>query len=364
MTTNPFETLSVSDEAQQLIEFRFGLEASHRQTLRDANAFWFLPIGTRRDEIYGVRVLPGANVDECPVVRMLDGDAYGQASTVVSRPSSLIPFLAFPGSVVSRNAWDQVAQAPDAVWAELERVHAALGGTDGLRAVREVLASDDFRRACDLSDKGGDIEAVLPTIRKQLDPAPETVRYVDYVRQLLVEQSFVRPPRELGCWGQSAASAAWVAAQDDGGTREEDRYDLALALVSAQAGIDTFQRDFPSYSPSPNGSSEQLFAAAELLTSAAVPDGRADIETLWRPVATALSDERDDYRASRHFELCERFQAEGRRAEAFYAVASAGYWLTQVSPKLYDEVPKLVAFIAENQPWPAVVASLRTFMGQ
>lgn len=107
MTTNPFETL--------LIEFRFGLEASHRQTLRAANAFWFLPIGTRRDEIFGVRALPGAQISECPVVRILDGEAHGQAATLVARPSSLIPFLAFPGSVVSRNAWDQVAQAPDAV---------------------------------------------------------------------------------------------------------------------------------------------------------------------------------------------------------------------------------------------------------
>src|SRR5439155_17217205 len=121
-------SLSLSRDAASECAFELKVSRADWRGLLEQGTWWIMPFGRRREALYGIRILPGRNLSECPVVSV----EKHQVMTVVSKPAHLVPYLIFPGTVVSRDAWDSVLRMEEPIWNQLAELHQQLGGTDGL----------------------------------------------------------------------------------------------------------------------------------------------------------------------------------------------------------------------------------------
>jgi hypothetical protein len=333
-------SLSLSRDAASQSAFELKVSKADWRGLLKHGTWWILPFGRRQDALYGIRILPGRELSECPVVAV----EKHQAITVVSRPAHLVPWLIFPGTVVARDGWDSVLRMGEPIWDELAGLHGQMGGTDGLAAIRAVLNDDALAEACLIGKAGDQFDRAYPEIKSRLDPTPESQAYFALLKRAVVDMEAEAPIPEVGCWQAAASSAVLSAARLR--KKAELAREAAWQLMRQPSGLDCFQARYPSLPAHPSGSSEQMISAARsLIDDPAVPAGwRAD--PWWQAVA-ALAKDGDEYGGVEHMDAARDLQAAGRAEEAFYALTSSAYWFSQMTkkpnPKLHEAAQLLVA---------------------
>lgn len=314
--------IKLSADTSRACAFELACEPVVARQLVDAGLWWVLPIGQRREEIFGLRVIPGVPLERSPVVKVVEN----QVKTVVSRVAQLIPFVVFPGTVLAAKYWDAVLEQPEVVWTELRVVHRALGGDDDLAGIRALLGRAELRDALVIGKSTDALIPSLATAYRAIDPAPETRTYLEYLARAVTDGDAPLPLPEVGVWRAAAASVAFSAAALDEELADTRMPASAWELLRAPSGLDCFQGDTPMFVVEPNGSTRQMVEAAELLSSG---EGHLDASWSsdpWWPAIMALGSAGDSYDGAAHLDASLALKRAGRGAEAFAALAGAACW--------------------------------------
>jgi hypothetical protein len=331
-----------------MVSFRFGVDREAREQLLGSVAFWLVPLGMRHDELYGIRALPGKSLAESPVIAL----AGGYARTICSNPAVFVPWLLYPGTILDEQYWNLLETASRECWAEFDRVHAALGGTDRLAGARKMFPREDFRRGSLMSASSSELIEMYPRLRKMLDPVRDTAIYFDYLSALIAEERFKAPPA-CGVWQGAAASAAWVAAENDESAPEDAVREVALQLLRAPGGLDACQRNYPGMVVGGSGAREQVLAAAGVVKDKDIP--------VWSALAGRLvdSDGRDGGPA---YLAAARDMASP--VEMYNALISASFWMVRLDVAPPIEVIQAAIALAKEHNWSTVADAASRFIDE
>jgi hypothetical protein len=341
--------IELSAAARRAVEFEPALRAADAAQLARAG-WWIVPLGRRRDEIFGIRIVPEKALADCPVVRLIGT----QAQTMVSRPAHFLSRLLYPGTTVSVDAWKMSVDAADAAWDELVAADRALGG-NGLAAAQKLLHDDAVRDASLFSTPPQTFLHALPDIATRLDPTAETRRYYDYMKSIVLDDGFAAPPDGLGAW----TTAAWAAAfgMAHGGDADPEAVEWAERFFVEPHGLDCFQGDLPRFAAKPDGSSDLLLhAAGRIAKGKAAAAWKKDPR--W-PAVRALADGDGAQAGASWLEAAQALAKKGKRTDAFAALVSASYWLASSGadePRV--EVAEAAQLLASDAKWAHTEAAL------
>jgi hypothetical protein len=342
-------SVKLSADAQMACVFKFGITRKQGQRLADAGAWWVVPIGARREEIYGVRIVPGRALRESPIVRVVGG----QVQTMVSRPERLMSWLIYPGTAISLTGWQDPLTRSDAAWKDLAKADAAFGGA-GLDAIRALLADEKIGKAHLFSSGGDDLQPAVVEAMKRIDPSPETRAYYDYLVEIKDTDDWIAPHGKLGCW----SSAAWDAAYASAETMKAEPHatEWAWQFWCGPHGFDCFQGFVTSVIVAPNGKSEIYVKAAQrLVQNAASKKWKSDPR--W-PAVEALAKDPKGYAGIAHMEASRALKKAGKPEEAFYALTSAAYWFGQNGGDERVELAEAAQLLAKEAGWKETLAAL------
>jgi len=341
--------IELSAAARRACVFEPGVRAADAERLASAG-WWLLPLGRRRDELFGIRIVPNRALDECPVVRLIGT----QAQTVVSRPAHFVSWLLFPGTTVSVDAWKTSVDAAEAAWDELVAADRALGG-NGLGAARQLLHDDRVRDASLFSTPADQHQRGIPDIATRIDPTPETRRYFEYMKKIAVDDGFEAPGDGLGPW----TTAAWAAAfgMAHGGDADPEAREWAERFFVEPHGLDCFQGDIPRLVTRPDGSSDLLLHAAARIAGGKSAAWKSDPR--W-PAVRALADGDGAQAGAAWLDAAQALAKQDQRTDAFAALVSASYWLaTSEADDPRVEVAEAAQLLASEAGWSHTEAALR-----
>jgi len=341
------DTVAGLEEAEQAYAFSFALEPEHWMSLSTCGTWSVLPLGHRRDEVIGIRLVPGRALADCPVVQLSEHESL----TLVSRPAYLVPYLLFPGTILEREHWDQLLALPPSVWRALEKAHRALGGGDDLAAIRAVLADARLRDACLISDRSDESRRHRVEVRLRIDPAAETRRYFEYLLAAVERYDAPVPLPDVGVWRAAAASVCASAATMDAKQLAARGPTAAWELLRQPAGLDCFQGESPSMVMAATGDSMPLVRAAQLLRKHAGDVPAAWREDPWWPTVEALAAEPETYGGLAHMEAAGALRKQRRDDEAFVALVSAAYWMYVRTREPFSELRETTTALADESGW-------------
>jgi hypothetical protein len=341
------DAVAALGEAEQAYSFSFVLEPEHWQALSTCGTWWVLPLGHRRGDVIGIRVVPNRALADCPVVQLSEH----QALTLVSRPEHLVPYLLFPGTILQREHWDRLLTLPPPVWEALRAAHRALGGKDDLDAIRQVLTDGRLRDAGLIEDRSDESRERRREIRTRIDPTDETRAFFEYLFAAVERYDAPVPIPALGGWRAAAASVCLSAANMNLDNLEARGPEAAWELLRQPAGLDCFQGRTPSMTMAPTGDSDQLVHAAHLLVERADGLPEAWRGDPWWPAVTALAAAGDDYDGVAHMDAAGALQQEGRAAEAFAALTTSAYWMYVQTQEAFPSLRETTAALAADSGW-------------
>jgi hypothetical protein len=351
--------VDISDEAQQACDLRFDLDEDHWFSLVEFGTWWVLPIArTYSDQVIGIRLMPGRNLSESAVVKLVEHEAF----TLASRPAYLVPRMLLAGALANTDRWNAKRDLRDTTWEELERLHQELTGSDQLASIRAVLNDETHREASGRAFEDPDaFAAQLPSLLCAVDPAPETARFRDYVDRAVRLGDAPLPVPDVGCWTPAAAAVAFVAAVGPrSNVQLQHQLESAWLVVQQPPGLDSFQEGAPTHLAQPLGRSQNgvpRLAARLLATHENRLPSPWKSSSLW-PAVRGVAGEGGDYDGVAHMNAAEALKAAGDRPAAFDALVAAAYWMRVANAEPFPPLLQAARILAHDSGWQPVAMAL------
>jgi hypothetical protein len=357
---DPASVEPLSREVERLCPLVLETESTAREQ-QLFGTWWMLPFARSwGGDLVGLRLLPGVPRAECPVVRAMGPGAV----TVASRPACLVPTMVFAKMLEGTYDWLLASELLDGEWEELAGLHAALGGSDGLSALRAVVLDESLREACANPESESWNDAATEGFVR-LDPSPETAIYRRYLQRAVATGEAPAPPPSAGCWNAALASLSFLVnragSRDPAGRANELR--AAWAVINQPSGIDTSWRERPSHACllDPAAGARLVYSAARRLA-----ERPAEIPMTWKydplwAVARALVDAGSPsrYDGTAHLQAAALLDDEvGDRERAFAALMSVGFWNYLALDRSLSPPREAARWMAERYGWKDLLESL------
>ena len=345
---------TLGQEAQAACDLRFDLDEDHWLSIWEYGTWWVLPIArTFTDHIVGLRLTPNLPLHESPVVELFGHEAL----TVASRPAYLVPAMILRGALAGVDIWKAQADRSEEVWGDLEAMHGALGGDDGLSRVRALLGDKALREAACGIDT---FRSVAGDLFSRADRAPETVAFRAYVQQATETHAAALPLPDVGCWRAAAASVALLSngMAEWKGSRLDDQLAAAWEVCLQPPGLDSFQVGSPSHLIGPTSQSHETVAnAARLLVAnaARLPAGWIS-DSRWE--ATRALAESTRYNGGPHMDAAGLLAAAGRSEQALTCLISSAYWMRVATSEPFEPLFQAARILAHESQWTEIADAL------
>lgn len=318
------EDLEIADASDVTFDLSLGAYDFLVEEMVRTGAWWVRPFARDASRnLYGVRLGPQAVVSEAPVVLIPEGSS--EARTVASRAAFFVPTHVWRWLP---HEWDAARALEDGGWAQLVKLHRALGGAGGLGDLRGLVRDEGLRDLLAISSLGklstDDRTRRIEDITARLDRGPGTPAFFAYLAALASEDGTMNAPvpwPDMGPWTASVASLAFRVNQE----RPEAALRAAWEVMNQPPGLDSGRGEHPPFELAHGGGPRLAIAAARALVQGVEPGGPWRADALW-PAVAALAEGGDLYDGARHLEAADALERRGEPARAFVALTAAAYF--------------------------------------
>ncbi len=344
------DRVRLGDAASAACGLRFDLEERHWITLVGFGTWWVLPFArTVDDELFGVRVSPGAPIAESPIVMAKEFEV----ATIASRPAAFVPTCLARTAIATDSSWDGVRSLSRESWSELLELHHLLGGAGDFARLRAMLEDRGLQSS---------VSACDPVATARLlcagDDAPESGTYHEYVARAVASYEAPVPIPDVGCWSAAAAAISFVtnSMKKWKGARDSDALQAAWLVANQPASLDSFQSSIPSQFSPPFGASPKRLALQHAVFLA---EREQQVSPAWRqdplwPAICQLGRHPGEYGGTAHMKAAENLAAAGQPERAYVALATAAYWMWVFTQKPFPTLMEGALLLAKESGWAEV----------
>jgi hypothetical protein len=356
-TLEYLKTITPSQSALDVLGATFGVSAEENAALIQ-HGFWHVCFFANQfawleadSNWIGVRIVPGVNMAECPVVSV---NRFG-ATTISPTLKNLIPNWILYTQIDAEN-WLFIQQEWASAKADLLEIHLKLGGEQALFERFEAYLNDDsnFSRPNYLQPKSRAIEYL------QVDRSVETTRFRSCIQNLINNENDLPDfSNDFGAWTDFARSVISARAYT---LRANKQRSLTDTVQSLWLGFDKsapFDSDIgqPLQFHIARDPADRLRSLALAVTEpwpdeAGIPD-RIQNDPLF-PAAQALgrAEHAFSYRGVEHMEAAAKLDIEygdGRRS--YEALISASFWSAMSLGFPYPQAYQAAFHLSQKYRW-------------